>query len=131
MGLDFGKALEAMKEGKKVRRRCWSKETFISLQHPDETHPITSSFFYIGNDDDFLAPWVIPPDCVLAEDWIVCGEEDKKALIGVISLRGFKVLLEVPNEVNILDTRIVEDKVYLEVDKPFCNGTMKAYDIKE
>ncbi|MFA7222649.1 MAG: DUF2829 domain-containing protein [Bacilli bacterium] len=77
--MNFGKAIEALKEGKKVARRGWNgKGIFIELQVPDAFSKMTSPFIYINttglktdNQDapKSLVPWLASQTDMLAEDW--------------------------------------------------------------
>lgn len=76
---NFGKALEALKSGKTVRRQGWNGVgIFIALQNPDAKSKMTQSYLYI----DTLAlqttnpkapkgrvPWLASQTDMLAEDW--------------------------------------------------------------
>ena len=64
--MNFGEALEALKAGKKVRRREWDAFLFIK---EDEDYP----FPVIYVDVECLEPKTYTPqhDDLLAEDWVV------------------------------------------------------------
>lgn len=76
---NFGKALEALKSGKTVRRQGWNGVgIFLALQVPDEKSKMTQPYIYI----DTLAlqtanpkapkgrvPWLASQTDMLAEDW--------------------------------------------------------------
>jgi hypothetical protein len=76
---NFGKALEALKSGKTVRRQGWNGVgIFLALQVPDAKSKMTQPYIYI----DTLAlqttnpkapkgrvPWLASQTDMLAEDW--------------------------------------------------------------
>jgi hypothetical protein len=64
--MNFGEALEALKAGKKVRRREWDSFLFIK---EDEDYP----FPVIYVDVEFLELETYTPqhDDLLAEDWVI------------------------------------------------------------
>ena len=77
--MNFGKAIEALKDGKKVRRNGWNgKGIFIELQTPDVNSKMTSPYIYIDTtglqtDNEAapksLVPWLASQTDMLAEDW--------------------------------------------------------------
>lgn len=79
--MNFGKALEALKEGKKVARKGWNgKGIYLKLQNPDEHSKMTLPYIYIvttnlvtDNPDapKGVVPWLASQTDMLAEDWIV------------------------------------------------------------
>lgn len=79
--MNFGQALEALKEGKRVRRKGWNgRGMFIELQRPSETSKMTHPYIYIDttglqSDNELaprnLVPWLASQTDMLAEDWEV------------------------------------------------------------
>jgi hypothetical protein len=79
--LNFGQAIEALKEGKKACREGWNgKGIFIELQRPDENSKMT--FPYIFMDTTGLitdnekaqksrVPWLASQTDMLSEDWCI------------------------------------------------------------
>lgn len=77
--MNFGEALEALKEGKKVARKGWNgKGIFIGLQRPDEHSKMTSPYIFIDttglqttNPDapKSRVPWLASQTDMLSEDW--------------------------------------------------------------
>ena len=77
--MDFGKALEALKNGESVRRKGWNgKGIFIRLQVPDDHSKMTLPYIYIETSnletDNVYAPkgrvpWLASQTDLLAEDW--------------------------------------------------------------
>lgn len=78
--MDFGQALNALKEGKKVARAGWNGKGMwlILIHHLDySVHPrLIGALFeapYIGikTTDNKFVPWVASQTDLLAEDWEV------------------------------------------------------------
>ena len=79
--MNFGKALEALKEGKKVARKGWNgKGIYLELQNPDAHSKMTLPYIYIvttsliTNNPDApkgVVPWLASQTDTLAEDWVV------------------------------------------------------------
>ena len=79
--MNFGKALEALKEGKKVERKGWNgKGIYLELQNPDAHSKMTLPYIYIvttslitDNPDapKGVVPWLASQTDTLAEDWVV------------------------------------------------------------
>lgn len=77
--MDFGKALDALKNGYKVARSGWNgKGIYIELQRPDAQSKMTSPYIYIDttglqtdNPDapKSLVPWLASQTDLLTEDW--------------------------------------------------------------
>ena len=79
--MDFGKAIESLKEGKKVRRKGWNGNgIFIELQVPDKDSKMTHPYIFIDttnlqtNNPDApknRVPWLASQTDILANDWEV------------------------------------------------------------
>lgn len=79
--MDFGMALDQLKEGKKVARKGWNgKGIFIKLEHPKGDSKMTHPYIFIDttglktDNKDALkdrVPWIASQTDMLAEDWIV------------------------------------------------------------
>ena len=79
--MDFGKALEAIREGKSVIRSGWNgKGIFVALQVPDDNSKMTGPYAYIDttglaseNPDAprVMVPWLPSQTDMLADDWRV------------------------------------------------------------
>lgn len=77
--MNFGKAIEGLKSGKKMRRAGWNgKGIFIALQTPDENSKMTSPYIYIdttglktdnASAPKSLVPWLASQTDMLANDW--------------------------------------------------------------
>ena len=77
--MNFGQALEELKNGGKVARTGWNgKGIFIELQRPDANSKMTHPYIYINTTDlqtdnpdapKNLVPWLASQTDMLAEDW--------------------------------------------------------------
>lgn len=81
--MDFGKALEWLKLGKKIAREGWNgKGMWLSIQFPDENSKMTLPYVYIEYPVGHPAyphgsriPWLASQTDLLAEDWFLVWEE--------------------------------------------------------
>ena len=64
----FGKAIESMKKGDRVRLPCWSKEVFLSIQFPDENSKMTHEYIFVTSKFG-LVPWVATQIEILSDNW--------------------------------------------------------------
>lgn len=90
--MNFGKAIEALKEGKKVARKGWNgKGMWLSIFKPvcfvaltkegtvqtkeyfiDSDKELTlSPAIYMKTTDDKFVPWIASQTDTLADDWII------------------------------------------------------------
>lgn len=81
--MDFGKALEALKDGKKVAREGWNGDGMFLLFVPSEKWGIIKKiglgipkgnllpWIGIKTADGKFVPWLASQTDMLAEDWIV------------------------------------------------------------
>ena len=70
--INFGNAIEALKEGKKVTRSGWNGEgMYLALQTPDENSKMKKPYIYMSPVDGELVPWLASQTDMLAEDWSV------------------------------------------------------------
>jgi len=77
--MNFGTALEHLKNGYRVARKGWNgRGIFIELQTPDANSKMTSPYIYIDTtnlqtDNDeapkSLVPWLASQTDMLADDW--------------------------------------------------------------
>ena len=77
--MNFGQALQALKQGNKAARLGWNgKGIFIELQVPDENSKMTSPYIFIDTTglqtNNEMAPksrvpWLASQTDMLAEDW--------------------------------------------------------------
>ncbi|WP_199097294.1 DUF2829 domain-containing protein [Dyella sp. ASV21] len=81
--MDFGAALKALKEGRRVARQGWNgKGLWLELQRPDAHSKMTLPYIFMSypkdaqNTPGARVPWLASQTDVLAEDWIeVEGEQ--------------------------------------------------------
>lgn len=68
--MDFGQAIEALKEGKCVTRKGWNgKGMWLALQRPDEHSKMQQPYIYMHPTDGKLIPWLASQADMLSEDW--------------------------------------------------------------
>lgn len=67
---DFGTALKALKEGKKVCRNGWNgKGMYLELQKVDENSKMQHNYVYMSDVNGKFFPWNPNNLDMLAEDW--------------------------------------------------------------
>lgn len=84
---EFGDALIALKQGKKVARSGWNgKGMWIELQIPDENSKMTLPYLFLNypstpasetaplNHINARVPWLASQTDILADDWIVLND---------------------------------------------------------
>lgn len=79
--MNFGQAIEALKQGKRVAREGWNgKGIFIELQIPDENSKMTHPYIFIDttglNTQNTKAPknrvpWLASQTDMLSDDWVI------------------------------------------------------------
>ena len=79
--MDFGQAIVALKEGKRVARKGWNgKGIFLELQRPDAHSKMTHPYIYIDttglqtdnpNAPKNRVPWLASQTDMLSEDWVI------------------------------------------------------------
>lgn len=75
--MDFGNAIRALKDGKKVSREGWNgKGMWLALQVPDAHSKMSLPYIYMKTADDKLVPWLASQTDVLSEDWEVVEKRD-------------------------------------------------------
>lgn len=75
--MNFGDAITALKEGKKVRRGNWNgKNMWLLLQVPDEHSKMTLPYIYMeypkghpAYPEGSKVPWLASQTDMLCEDW--------------------------------------------------------------
>lgn len=73
--MNFGKALELLKEGKRVTRGGWNgKGMWLELQRPTVVSKMTLPYIFMKTANDDLVPWLASQTDILSEDW---GVKDK------------------------------------------------------
>ena len=72
MGLDFGKALIALKERRQIAREGWNgKGMYLELQVPDSGSKMTLPYIYMKTTDGNLVPWLASQTDLLSSDWVI------------------------------------------------------------
>lgn len=81
MDMDFGGALDHLKNGSRLARKGWNgKNIFIELQIPDEHSKMTQPYIYISTlglqtSNSYAVtgrvPWLASQTDMLAEDWMI------------------------------------------------------------
>lgn len=75
---NFSKALEHLKQGEPICRAGWHKTgMFLKLITIDEMYPMTLPFIYLVIDIGMRVPWVASQTDLLADDWIVFGDQER------------------------------------------------------
>lgn len=70
--MDFGVALNLLKEGEQVTRDGWNGDgMYVELQVPDENSKMKRPYLFLSPVDGALVPWVTTQSDLLAEDWRV------------------------------------------------------------
>lgn len=70
--MNFGEAIAALKDGKKVARHGWNgKNMYLELQVPDEHSKMSLPYIYMYTADQNLVPWLASQTDMLSEDWII------------------------------------------------------------
>ena len=79
--MDFGKAIELLKQGKRAKRKGWNGSgIFIELQIPDNNSKMTHPYIFIDttglqtnnpNAPKNRVPWLASQTDILANDWEV------------------------------------------------------------
>lgn len=76
MNMNFGEALELLKNGKRVARSGWNgKGMWVTLQRPNELSLMTLPYLYLSYPSDAIntpgarVPWLASQTDILAEDW--------------------------------------------------------------
>lgn len=68
--MNFGQAIEAVKQGKKVQRSGWNgKGQYLELQRPDSMSKMTLPYIYITTVQGDRVPWLASQTDMLSEDW--------------------------------------------------------------
>lgn len=68
--MDFGEALAALKQGKRVSRRGWiGPDQWIKLQRPDGQSKMGLPYIFIRTVTNHFVPWVASHVDMLSADW--------------------------------------------------------------
>jgi len=68
--MNFGRALEEVKEGKGMRLDSWSPEVVIRAQYPDDNSKMTAPYLYVESRFG-VVPWKETMIELFSEDWVV------------------------------------------------------------
>jgi hypothetical protein len=68
--MPFGHAMEAMREGKKIKLPTWSDDVFISAQFPDKNSKMTAPYFYVTSRFGCV-PWIPTVIETFSDDWMI------------------------------------------------------------
>ncbi len=74
--MNFGQALEALKQDKKVYRSGWDDVMWLELDVPNLFNIMTIPYIYIEYISGTRYPWTPSQTDLFAEDWIIEEEED-------------------------------------------------------
>ena len=70
--MNFGQAIEALKQGKKVAREGWNgKNMHLELQRPDKHSKMTLPYIYMFTAQGDNVPWLASQTDMLSEDWTI------------------------------------------------------------
>lgn len=69
-GLNFGIAIELMKDGFKVKLPHWKDDVFLSIQKRDDHSKMTHDYIYVTSRFG-LVPWVATQVEMLSNDWVL------------------------------------------------------------
>ena len=69
---NFGQAIEALKQGKRVTRQGWNgKGMFLELQVPDAHSKMTLSYIFMYTACKNRVPWLASQTDILSNDWCI------------------------------------------------------------
>ena len=69
--MNFGQAIEALKQGKKVARAGWNgKGMYLELQRPDAHSKMTLPYIYMYTAQGDNVPWLARQTDMLSDDWV-------------------------------------------------------------
>ena len=72
--MTFGKAIEVMKNGERVRRAGWNgKGMWVELQKPTEKSKMSLPYIYMYTAQGDLVPWLASQTDMLSNDWEKVG----------------------------------------------------------
>jgi hypothetical protein len=70
--VNFGTAIEAVKQGKLIAREGWNgKGMWLGLQVPDAHSKMSLPYIYMSTVTGQLVPWLASQTDMLAEDWTI------------------------------------------------------------
>lgn len=68
--MNFGQALEEVKNGKGMRLPQWSEDVIVRAQFPDARSKMTAPYLYVESRFG-LVPWKETMIELFSEDWVV------------------------------------------------------------
>lgn len=69
--MNFGEALQGLKQGLKVARQGWNgKGMWLELQRPDAHSKMKQPYIFINPVGGEPVPWVASQPDLLEEDWV-------------------------------------------------------------
>ena len=69
--MNFGQAIETLKQGKKVARAGWNgKGMHLELQRPDAHSKMTLPYIYMYTVKGDNVPWLTSQTDMFSEDWV-------------------------------------------------------------
>lgn len=71
--MNFGIALEAVKEGGAMRLPSWSPEVHIKAQFPDEHSKMSAPYLYVESRFGRV-PWIATNIEIFSKEWMVLQE---------------------------------------------------------
>jgi len=70
--MDFGEAIKALKDGKRVAREGWNgKGMYLELQMPDAHSKMSLPYIFMKTAQGDLVPWLASQTDMLSADWSV------------------------------------------------------------
>ena len=70
--MNFGEAIEAMKDGEKVAREGWNgRGMWLAIQMPDTYSKMQLPYIYMSTAQSQLVPWLASQTDMLADDWCI------------------------------------------------------------
>lgn len=101
--MNFGQAIELMKQGERVARSGWNgKGMWLALQSPDEHSKMRRPYIFLSDAQGLLVPWLASQTDMLADDWAPAEHERMRRIeLGdVVRLRTGGPLMTVEAFVN-------------------------------
>lgn len=70
--MDFGEAVESLKNGNNVQRRSWYSREYLKLHLPDGSSGLTVPVICKTTMTNEVIPWSAAHSDILADDWETC-----------------------------------------------------------
>lgn len=68
--LDFGEALDFLKNNQRIARVGWNGHHTLTLQVPDEHSKMTQPYIYMTTEAGARVPWCPSQTDLLSDDWM-------------------------------------------------------------